>query len=197
MDSQTHSKGGRRSKYSPKFADQLIAYFEDYLKEPYTREVSEKLTTYYKDGETKSEIEKYKIIPKGLPTLFAFSRKIGVSDRTLLRWSEARIGARDEDSTAKDKRPFRYPAFCLAYKQAVKYQTEYLTLVGLGGLAPSAFAIFTAKNVIGWRDKNEMGFTDEAGKDLPASGFVLLPRRLTDEEAAKEYTDQQAEPVPA
>ncbi len=194
MESQTHSKGGRPSKYKEEFPSKLLEFFEDYLREPNTKECIEEVTKFYKDGGEKEVIKKYKVIPKGVPTLFGFARSIGVDYHTVNRWQKERVGETPE-SGSKDDRPYKFPEFSQAYKQAIHFQTEYFLKVGIGGTAPSAFAIFAAKNMIGWRDKNELGFTDPAGKAV-TGGFVILPKRLTPEEAAKDYEEQVAEEVP-
>lgn len=191
MEDQTHSKGGRPTKYKPEYVEELITFFENYLKEPTTREVIKEITKYNKDGKISETTKEYKVIPKGVPTLFGFARSIGVNYFTVFRWAQSRLGpAPGKDET--DKRPFKLPEFCEAYKLARQFQTEYFLKVGIGGTAPSAFTIFAAKNMIGWRDKNELGFTDPSGRPM-AGGFVILPKRLTPEEAQKQYEEQQAE----
>lgn len=194
MESQTHSKGGRPTSYKPEFAEKLIAYFKSFTDEPFTKEVMKKTTKYFDEAHgsgVKETHEEFKIIAKRLPTLFGFSRSIGVQYRTVYNWSTARLGAapnKGED----DKREYKYPEFFHAYKEAKHFQTEFLTAVGMGGTSPSAFVIFTAKNVIGWRDKNEIGFTDGQGKDTNP-GYIILPKRKTEEDAQKEFADQEAE----
>lgn len=194
MESQTHSKGGRPTSYKPEFDDKLIEYFKSFTDEPYTKEVISKTTKYYDEEHgsgVKESNEDYKIICKKLPTLFGFSQKIGVEYQTILRWSKARIGVAPADKT-NDTRPYKYPGFCSAYKKAMHFQKEFITGAGMGGVAPSSFVIFTAKNVIGWRDKNEIGFTDPNGKEAKP-GYIILPARKSDEDALKEYTDQEEE----
>ncbi len=191
MESQTHTQGrGRPTKYKEEFPQKLLEFFENYLQEPNTREVIKETVKYHKDGGEKETIKEYKIIPKGVPTLFGFARSIGVDYDTVLRWSKERLGELEKDAK-KDTRPLRYPEFCGSYKKALHFQTEYFLKVGIGGTAPSAFAIFAAKNMIGWRDKNEVGFTDDKGKPV-AGGFVILPQRLTDDEAKKQFKEQEA-----
>lgn len=192
MASQTHSKGGRPTSYRPEYPEALIKYFESFVQEPFTKEVIEKITEYYNDkggGGIKREIEKYKFVAKRLPTLFGFAREIGVHYATVNRWATAKKGKKPPDGP--DLRPFLYPEFREAYNTREAYQTEYLTAVGLGGTAPSIFAIFTAKNVIGWRDTQDSRFVDGAGKDRPVPSYIILPKRLTDEEAQMEYNESQ------
>lgn len=196
MESQTHSKGGRPSSYKPEYIDALIKFFKGFADTPFTKEIVSKTTKYYDEqhgGGIKEEHEDYKLVAKCFPALFDFAESIGVNYDTILGWSKARIGPKP-NKDEKDLRPFKYPEFVGAYKKARHFQTKYITAVGMGGLAPSAFAIFTAKNTIGWRDKTEMGMTDGNGKDIPVTGgFILLPKRLTEEEAQKEYKESEEE----
>lgn len=176
MASQTHSKGGRPSRYDEKYVDALIEYFEDFLKEPYTLIPIRTEKTYYASGVLKAERVEHKTVAKPLPTLFGFARSIGISFSTVENWPVARMGPKPPEGE-KDTRPYRYPAFRSAYKSRVHYQQEYLTTVGLGGVAPPAAYIFTAKNVLGWRDALENRFVNGEGKDVAAAGYVLLPTR--------------------
>lgn len=193
MASQTQGRGGRPSKYKPEFADQLIEYFETFVDEPYTKEVMREETTFYeKTGKPKARRVEFKFVSKRLPTLFGFARKIGVQYRTVYNWAHAREGQAPQDGKP-DRRPYKYPEFFHAYKAAELYQTEFLTAVGLGGMAPPNFAIFTAKNIIGWRDAVDQRFVDKDGKDRPAPGYVLLPPRKTEAEALKEFEDQNGD----
>lgn len=184
MESQTHKRGGRPTKYKEEYVDALIEYFETFAREPYTREVIERSTITKKNGDV-IVTEKFKLVSKTLPTLFDFARQIEVAYGTVNRWANERIGPEPEDLD-QDKRPYRYPEFREAYNTRVAYQTQFLASVGLSGAAPSIFAIFTSKNVIGWRDKNEVGFTDGAGKDVKPQ-YIVLPRRMSDSEVEQEY----------
>lgn len=49
-----------------------------------------------------------------------------------------------------------YPEFADAYKRAKEYQEQFLSTNGNKGLINPAFSIFTAKNVLNWRDKKEI-----------------------------------------
>lgn len=192
MASQTHSKGGRPTKYKPEYAEQLIEYFESYLKEPFTQQVVGRTTKYYPDGKVKEADEQYKVFPKGVPTIFGFARSIGVWDTTLQDWAKRRIGEKPEDGKP-DLRPLEYPEFYRAYKQAVKYQTEFFNHAASSGMGSAAWMIFAAKNMIRWRDKIETGLTDSDGKDVKPD-YVLLPQRLPDEKAKEEYAQQTPSP---
>lgn len=195
MESQTQSRGGRPTKYHEKYVDELIAYFESFVEEPFTKEVMREEKTFYdsKGGSgLKSQRVEYKFVGKRLPTLFGFARKIGVNYTTVYRWAEGRIG-KDPKDGEKDTRPYQYPEFRNAYKSRLHYQTEFLTALGLGGIAPPAAYVFTAKNVLGWRDTLDQGFVDEKGKRVAPPGYVLLPTRKTEEEAAADFDTQETD----
>jgi hypothetical protein len=128
---------GRPSKYDPKFCDELIEYFdiEPHFETP--------VLTRRKDG---TEVEKVAFIASDLPTLAGFAVKIGVDRDTLKEWAHV------------------HPEFSAAIKKAKECQENILVTNGLKGLYDTSFAIFTAKNVMGWRDKQEI--TGKDGKDL-------------------------------
>lgn len=199
MASQTHSKGGRPTKYDEKYVDELIEYFESFVDQPFTKEVMREETTFDpKSGGKKSHRVEFKFVSKRLPTLFGFARKIGVDYSTVYRWAEGRVGKAPADDEP-DRRPYQYPEFRNAYKRRVLYQTEFLTAVGLGGIAPAPAYIFTAKNILGWRDTVEQRLVDKDGKDRASAGYVLLPTRRTDAEAQADFEAAQraaVEPPP-
>lgn len=76
--------------------------------------------------------------PASLPTLAGFACKIGVHRETLLNWSEV------------------HREFFDALKMAKDHQERILVENGLMGGYDKSFAIFTAKNLIDWRDKSEV-----------------------------------------
>jgi len=135
----SRAKVGRPTLYDPKYCEELIKYFniEPHFETP--------VVTTYKDGTTKEEV---KLVPSDLPTLASFASLIGVHRDTINQW-------------AKDNKEFSD-----AIKEAKEHQERILVTNGLMGLYQGAFAIFTAKNVIGWRDKIETDITS-GGKPLP------------------------------
>lgn len=184
--SQTHSKGGRPSKYKSEYADKLITYFEDYLREPFTKEVI-KTTTISRKGSEIVTVE-YKLISKPLPSLFSFSREINISYWTLNHWATEKVGeppGLGED----DKRDFLHPEFSQAYKTRIYYQEQFLSHVGLGNIANPAYAIFTAKNILGWRDTTDQRFLDKDGNAMTPS-YIVLPKRMDATEVAKELSNK-------
>lgn len=195
MATPNPSKGGRPTKYDPKYVDALIEYFESFVDEPFTKEVIREETLFHKEGYKKAHRVEYKLVGKRLPTLFGFARKIGVTYVTVSNWANKRVGSEPEEGQP-DRRPYQYPEFFAAYKARKDYQTEFLTAVGLGGIAPPAAYIFTAKNVIGWRDATEQRLVDGEGKDRAVPGYVVLPTRKTENEADSEFEAQQDETPP-
>lgn len=120
------TKPGRPSKYKHEYCEQLIEYFSV---EPY-REVLKKIVT--KQGDV---IEVPENEANDMPTLAGFAISIGVHRDTLLEWSK------------------EYPEFSGAYKRAIDFQENFLVTNGNKGLINPAFGIFTAKNILKWKDK--------------------------------------------
>jgi len=133
MSKKKTKKNGRPTKYNPKFCGGIIKFFEVKTYETATEKF------YYKNGGVK---EKEIRIPVGLPFLSAFARSIGVCHDTLCEWCKV------------------HPKFSEAYKIAKELQKEMLINNGLMGLYPAAAYIFTAKNIAGMRDAQEL-----TGKD--------------------------------
>ena len=148
-----NKKIGRPTRYKPEYCQEIIKFFdiEPHFETP--------VVITYKDGTTKEEV---KFIPSDLPLLSAFANKLKTHRSTIFRW-------------AKKHKEFRN-----ALKRAKDCQREILITNGLKGLYSTSFAIFTAKNLIGWRDKTEV--SGDADRPL---GVVILP---------KIYDDQLATP---
>ena len=82
-----------------------------------------------------------------LPTFAAFAKKIGVTCGELRTWET------------------KHPAFRYACEQARDRQGNILVQNSLRGNYASSFAVFTAKNLLGWKD----------GKDVPeTTGPVIV-----------------------
>lgn len=69
------------------------------------------------------------------PTLAAFAITLNVAKDTILEWSKV------------------HEEFSVAYKRASDFQEAALVNGTLDGKFQQAFAIFTAKNVLHWRDQ--------------------------------------------
>lgn len=110
-------------------------------------------------------IEPYEISPTGkrqatdIPTFAGFCSKIGIHRETLLNWTEV------------------HEKFFDAYKKCKDLQEQWLAVNGNAGLINPAFAIFTAKNILNWRDK----------KEIEVSGSV---KDLSDEELDKRLAER-------
>lgn len=96
------------------------------------------------------------------PTLAGFAASINVSRDTLHDWAHAKNVSGD----------LRNPAFSDAYKKAKDMQEQNLVKGALTGVYNSTFAIFTAKNVLGWRDKVEQEITGKDG--APIGGIQVM-----------------------
>ncbi|MBR3899405.1 MAG: hypothetical protein IKJ44_03945, partial [Elusimicrobiaceae bacterium] len=74
-----------------------------------------------------------------LPTFAAFARSLGVTQEQLLRWEEENAD------------------FAFAAQKARDLQGDILIQNSLRGNYSSSFAVFTAKNILGWSDgKDEL-----------------------------------------
>lgn len=135
-------KGGRPTKYEPKYAKMLREHFDI--------ESGRDVEVENSKGQMQSVRH-----AADFPTLAGFATKIGVHRETLLNWADV-----DDDGEPKN------PAFFDAYKSAAAHQERILVQNGLKGGYHAAFAIFTAKNVLGWRDKQDMEHTGKDGSDL-------------------------------
>lgn len=122
-------KMGRPLSYKPEYCQRIVEYFDI---EPY-REVETNYT--YKNGDT---VTKTELRANDLRFFSGFARSIGVVQPTLQSWRET------------------YPDFSVAFKKAKELQEEHLITNGLQDTFAQAFAIFTAKNILGWRDKTEV-----------------------------------------
>lgn len=136
-------KRGRPSVYDPIFCDELIELFS----QPATREVT------LRDAKGNERVE---ILPGVFPTLARFAAMIGVTRETLHDWATAKT----PDGELK------HPDFSYAYKKAKEFQEANLVEGTMAGAYNSTFAIFTAKNVLGWRDKTEQEITGKDGTPL-------------------------------
>lgn len=119
-------KMGRPSEYHPKFCDEIIEYFS---KPPYEQRTKKVIT---KSGDV---IETPYDAASDTPTFAGFACLIGHHRETLIGWTKA------------------HPDFFDAYNKAKEFQENFLVVNGNKGLINSPFAIFTAKNVLKWRDK--------------------------------------------
>lgn len=87
-------------------------------------------------------------VPAKLPSLTNFAMHIGASRSTLWEWAK------------------QHAEFSNAIQKAKEIQEEILMQNGLFGAYEKTFAIFTAKNVCGWRDKQEVEHSGHIGRDM-------------------------------
>jgi hypothetical protein len=142
--------GGRPTKFREEFTDMLL----DFFSQPPTREVTVK---------DKSGNEVVQELPASFPTLARFATNIGVTTETLHDWATAKT----QEGT------HRNPPFSYAYKKAKDLQEANLVEGTMKGAYNSTFAIFTAKNVMGWRDKIEQEITGKDGSPLGPSVIAI------------------------
>ena len=120
---------GQPTKYKPEYCQQLIDYFS-----------IEPLEIIREQEITGTDGGKYvsRRLPQRFPWFEGFARKIGVHRNTLKNWCA------------------EHPEFAEAYETAKDLQREFIVDVALSGAAPPSFAIFTMKNVCGWRDERDL-----------------------------------------
>lgn len=120
---------GQPTKYKPEYCQQLIDYFS-----------IEPLEIIREQEITNTDGGKYisRRLPQRFPWFEGFARKIGVHRNTLKNWRA------------------EHPEFAEAYDTAKDLQREFIVDVALSGAAPPSFAIFTMKNVCGWRDERDL-----------------------------------------
>ena len=134
---------GRPSMFREEYAQQLLDFFNV---EPYYERV-------IKDKAGTDKIQK---VANKFPTLARFATVVGVTRETLHDWATA---------TTEDGM-LRFPEFSYAYKRAKDYQESILVEGTMNGVFNAPFAIFTAKNILGWRDKTEQEVTGKDGEPL-------------------------------
>jgi hypothetical protein len=132
---------GRPTLYRPEYCEQLLDYFS--IKPYEVLEITD----------NQGQVKERKPVPNLFPTLARFAVNIGVTRDTLYEWSTAE----NEDGSIK------YPEFSYAYKKAKEYQEANLVEGTLSGAYQQTFAIFAAKNILGWRDKTEQELTGAGG----------------------------------
>lgn len=89
-----------------------------------------------------------------LPTFAGFAKKIGTTCRVLSQWEQA------------------HPAFKEAMERARDLQGNILLQNSLRGNYAASFAIFTAKNLLGWKDGRE---------EMPVPGPLVVRWEEEDE----------------
>ena len=121
---------GRPSKYDPKYCKMIEDFFTfpAFIMEEITRETE-------RGGSTKITKEK-KPVPAPPKFLVDFEQHIGVSNDTLMSWTEV------------------HPDFRAAYARARDLVARHITTNALSGAYNPTFAQFALKNLAGWKDKS-------------------------------------------
>lgn len=135
---------GRPSSYRPEYAQQLIDYFEaPAFPQTIINEAGEPVQV------------------TGLfPTLARFATFCGVNQNTLRNWADAK----DMDDTPL------FPEFFRAYYLVQAYQEAHLTEgYSSGAYANPGFGALIAKNLLAWKDKQEVESTVTQTTDLTVS----------------------------
>jgi hypothetical protein len=97
---------------------------------------------------------KGEMIANDLPTFAMFAMKINRDPATVLGWTD------------------QFEEFAKSYKKAKALQENMLMNNLLKGLYNPAGAIFTAKNVLGWRDRQEL----TGDKENPVGVTLYIPK---------------------
>lgn len=136
---------GRPTDYKDEYCEEIIKFFNvpPYIDSP--------IVITNKDGSTAEKTER---LPNQLPTLAGFARSIGVNRDTIQEWTK------------------KHKEFSVALKFAKDCQEDILIQNGLIGLYQGSFAIMATKNLIAWRDKQE----------VEHSGNVTIAATKLDEE---------------
>jgi hypothetical protein len=137
--------GGRPTKYNKTMVKKMLKFFST---DPF-REVE--VVHKNKSGEEWSTFEERANV---LPTFSGFCGLIEVDRDTLFAWCKA------------------HKEFSLAYKRCKELQETFLVTNTLKGLFEQPFAIFTAKNILKWTDKQDIDIKSD-GKALTVAGFVV------------------------
>ena len=153
-DKKKHA-GGAPTKYKSEYCDKLIEHFDV---EPW----EEREIPHYKASKKGGKIISWtdiKILPRRMPTLRGFAKKIGVGISTVYDW------------TNKNHPSFQ-EKFSDAFTCAKEIRKEWLIDVGLSGNAPPASFKFVAVNCTDMRDKTESAITGEDGGPLEVNVTV-------------------------
>ena len=154
---------GRPSKY---YEEDWCALIVKYFKRPVFIEREERIIQ--RNGQEKI-VTKRELNPSP-PFIAGFCATYQVDRSTLLRWSD------------------QHEEFHIAYNEAKCLQEQWLITAGLTGAANSSFAIFTAKNVLGWRDRQDLEVKQAA---TPKLVIDLGQAEVIEDQDQKQIKDQE------
>lgn len=109
-----------------------------------------------------------------LPTKAGFAAKVKICRTQLLKYATL-IGTDGH---------LVHPEFAAAYELVGDMQENLLVTNTLMGQYQSAFAIFTAKNLLGWKDSKDLNVTSS-----PTKQPELITKEMTSEQAALIYKE--------
>jgi hypothetical protein len=186
-----HLNGGAPTKFKKEYVEQILKFF---AVEPYIEKVFEQTKEFYLNGKIKKESTKTRPVPNKMPTLFSFSREIGVDYSTVWRWAEKGEDEMNTESLLESGKTVEQTKkiietqthlrlFRKAYNSAKQMQKEFLITIGLAGAAPPASFIFTAKNITDMRDSHDVVATQIVRdyKDLKDDALNQEIKRLQSE----------------
>jgi hypothetical protein len=126
----------------------------------YTDDMPEKLIEFFsKDPYVKN---KDRFEATDFPSIASFSCLIGVDRTTVYAWAKAHPDFKESMNRCKD------------------FQERYLTINGLKGTINATWAIFTAKNVLGWRDVKELPSDDQKNDDAFSENYAHWEKRKSE-----------------
>lgn len=113
----------------------------------YRPEFCERIVAYFERTQT-DDGEPY------FPQFVGFAHEIGVTRNTLLNWCDAN------------------PEFLGAYQRAKGLQEQALVAHTLAGRFNASFAGLTAKNLLGWRDRQDLEHSGPNGGPIEFTGIT-------------------------
>ena len=82
-------------------------------------------------------------IANDFPSFEGFAASVNVSRPTIYTWKK------------------KHKSFRIAWRRCEAMQHNFIMVNGMAGLTAQAFTIFAAKNIMGWRDKQDVNNTGE------------------------------------
>lgn len=138
---ETDQKNGRPTKWKPKYNKDIIKWFD--------KELTKKVIKTNPNNGNPYEVD----VMNDFPTFQGFAHSIGVCMDTLNEWQ-------------KPSNTDKHPGFSASYKKAKALQERFWAENGLAGRLNTPFAIFWAKNNLGYKDKVENEVKVDGGLDL-------------------------------
>jgi len=157
-ESKGKNKGGRPTKYKAEHCNALVRFFN------INPHFSKDITITKSDG---TQIDKSEETASDMPFFIDFCESIGIDYSTFENWIDK-------------KSPYFKKEFFRAYKKALQYREKVLITNGLLGLYSPAFAIFTAKNILGWRDKSEVEHSGDVTHNMFFSSIEAKSKGIDD-----------------